>query len=105
MHTRRDFLRATLGASAFASLGSATQHALAAVAAASTRREDRDTVLVVVQLTGGNDGLNTVVPYEDDEYGRRRTTLRLPTNELHKIDSSPFTREWVRSCGSTRRAC
>jgi len=41
----------------------------------------------VIQLTGGNDGLNTVVPYGDDEYARNRTTLRLPTGELHKIDS------------------
>jgi uncharacterized protein (DUF1501 family) len=56
--------------------------------AASSRRKERDTVLVVVQLTGGNDGLNTLVPYEDDEYGRNRPTLRLPTNELHKIGSA-----------------
>jgi uncharacterized protein (DUF1501 family) len=42
---------------------------------------------VVVQLSGGNDGLNTVVPYADDEYARNRPTLRLPTEELHKIDS------------------
>ncbi len=55
--------------------------------AAAARRSDRDTVLVVLQLTGGNDGLNTVVPYADDGYGRNRTTLRLPTAELHKIDS------------------
>jgi uncharacterized protein (DUF1501 family) len=54
---------------------------------AAARRDERDTVLVVVQLTGGNDGLNTVVPYGDDEYGRNRPTLRLPTKELHKINS------------------
>jgi uncharacterized protein (DUF1501 family) len=54
---------------------------------AAARRNDRDTVLVVLQLTGGNDGLNTVVPYADDEYARNRTTLRLPASELHKIDS------------------
>ena len=50
-------------------------------------RDERDTVLVVVQLSGGNDGLNTVVPYEDDEYARNRPTIRQPPNELHKIDS------------------
>ena len=83
MHTRRDFLRATLGASAFLSLGPAARR----VSAGSSQSSDRDTVLVVVQLTGGNDGLNTVVPYGDDEYGRNRTTLRLPTGELHRIDS------------------
>jgi uncharacterized protein (DUF1501 family) len=55
--------------------------------AASPPGRGRDTVLVAIQLTGGNDGLNTVVPYADDEYGRSRSTLRLPTGELHKIDS------------------
>ena len=39
--------------------------------AAAHNRDKRDTVLVVVQLSGGNDGLNTVVPYEDDEYAQR----------------------------------
>ncbi|MBN2129736.1 MAG: DUF1501 domain-containing protein [Sedimentisphaerales bacterium] len=56
--------------------------------ASAPEHGDRDTVLVVVQLSGGNDGLNTVVPYEDDEYGRNRPTLRLPSRELHRIDSS-----------------
>src|SRR5262249_19053543 len=35
-------------------------------------------VLVVVQLTGGNDGLNTVVPYADDLYHRARPVLAVP---------------------------
>lgn len=86
--TRRDFLRAGLGASTLMTLGPTASHLLADSAmTAPPQRRDRDTVLVVVQLTGGNDGLNTVVPYADDEYARNRTTLRLPTNELHKIDS------------------
>jgi uncharacterized protein (DUF1501 family) len=87
-HTRRDFLKATLGASTLLSFASAAPNFLVrSVMAASPRRKERDTVLVVVQLSGGNDGLNTVVPYGDDEYARNRSTLRLPTKELHKIDS------------------
>ena len=43
-------------------------------------------VLVVIQLDGGNDGINTVVPYADDGYGRARDKLRLKTDELHKLD-------------------
>jgi uncharacterized protein (DUF1501 family) len=42
---------------------------------------------VVVQLAGGNDGLNTVVPYADDIYARNRRTLRLPEKQVLKIDS------------------
>ena len=35
-------------------------------------------VLVVLQLSGGNDGLNTVVPWRDDAYRRARPGLALP---------------------------
>ncbi|MCU0913893.1 MAG: DUF1501 domain-containing protein [Planctomycetes bacterium] len=86
LSTRRDFLRTALGTSTLLSLGSLDPDWLARSALAAPRGE-RDTVLVVLQLTGGNDGLNTVVPYADDEYGRNRTTLRLPTSDLHKIDA------------------
>ena len=43
-------------------------------------------VLVVIQLDGGNDGLNTVVPYPDDAYAKARVKLRLETRYLHKLD-------------------
>ncbi len=47
---------------------------------------DRDgRVLVVVQLDGGNDGINTVVPYGDEEYARHRRELRLPTDRICKL--------------------
>jgi len=87
-YTRRDFLKATMGAATMLSFASPAPNLL--VRAAGTgiaRRDDSDTVLVVVQLSGGNDGLNTVVPYADDEYARNRPTLRLQPNDVHKIDS------------------
>ncbi len=46
----------------------------------------RDPVLVVVQLSGGNDNLNTVVPYQDPNYYDNRQTLHFPEEELHKLD-------------------
>ena len=55
--------------------------------AAATTADRRETVLIVVQLSGGNDGLNTVVPYGDDLYARSRPTLALPAGKLHKIDT------------------
>jgi uncharacterized protein (DUF1501 family) len=39
----------------------------------------------VIQLDGGNDGINTVVPFKDDGYARARKILRLPADRLHKI--------------------
>ena len=86
--TRRNFLKATIGSSTLLSITPAAPNFLVhSMMAAAHERDKRDTVLVVVQLSAGNDGLNTVVPYEDDEYVRNRPTLRLPPNEIHKIDS------------------
>lgn len=42
--------------------------------------------LIVVQLAGGNDGLNTVVPFSDPVYRRLRPTLALPTADLLPLD-------------------
>jgi uncharacterized protein (DUF1501 family) len=43
-------------------------------------------VLVVLQLTGGNDGLNTLVPHRQDTYWRIRPTLGLSRGALHDLD-------------------
>jgi len=45
-----------------------------------------DRILVVLQLTGGNDGLNTVVPFTDDIYRRSRPTLQLADAKLHMLN-------------------
>jgi uncharacterized protein (DUF1501 family) len=88
LFTRRHFLRSSLGASALAAFTPAVPRFLCRAAEAAAAQDGRqDTILVVVQLAGGNDGLNTVVPYGDDGYGRNRSTLRLSPTRLHKIDT------------------
>lgn len=47
-----------------------------------------DKILVVVQLDGGNDGLNTVVPFDDDVYLASRKELRLSKDSLIKINEN-----------------
>jgi uncharacterized protein (DUF1501 family) len=86
--TRREFLKtASIGAPATLALGASAPLFLSGLATAADGQQSReDTILVVVQLAGGNDGLNTIVPYGDDNYGRVRRTLRLKSGELHKID-------------------
>lgn len=44
-----------------------------------------DKILVIVQLTGGNDGLNTVVPYENDLYYNARPTIAIQKKETLKL--------------------
>jgi uncharacterized protein (DUF1501 family) len=50
------------------------------------RRESGARVLVVLQLTGGNDGLNMVVPHGQDAYYQLRPTLALKRSSLHVLD-------------------
>lgn len=47
---------------------------------------DDGRALVVVQLSGGNDGLNTVVPHQQDAYYHARPTLALPRADLVPLD-------------------
>jgi uncharacterized protein (DUF1501 family) len=47
-----------------------------------------DRILVVVQLSGGNDGLNTVVPYGSGEYYRLRPGLAIPAPDATGVDAS-----------------
>ncbi|MDP6351507.1 MAG: DUF1501 domain-containing protein [Alphaproteobacteria bacterium] len=48
---------------------------------------DPDRILVVVELDGGNDGLNTIVPYGDDAYYRQRPKIGIPAEDLRKLDN------------------
>jgi uncharacterized protein (DUF1501 family) len=45
-----------------------------------------ESVLVVIQLSGGNDGLNTVVPFRDELYRKARPTLAVAEADVLKID-------------------
>jgi len=46
-----------------------------------------DRTLIVVQMAGGNDGLNTVVPYTDPLYIKMRPTLGIPQSKVLALDS------------------
>ena len=55
-------------------------------AAAATEAKAGLPVLVVVELGGGNDGLNTVVPYADDLYAKARPRLRIEPKTVLKLN-------------------
>ena len=58
---------------------------MAAGGRAAEPRGDRP-ILVVLELSGGNDGLNTVVPHADDVYHKSRPTLRIEPGKVLKLD-------------------
>ena len=81
--TRRDFLQlGAAGAGVFCFGPSLWAAARDAVGPAL----DNDHVLVLLQLSGGNDGLSTVVPFADDAYGRSRTSTRIAEKGLLKLN-------------------
>jgi uncharacterized protein (DUF1501 family) len=86
--TRREFLRLGLGGSALLACGSTAPAFLvrSALTLADGPARPGGRILVVLQLDGGNDGLNTVVPHRDDAYRRARPRLALPAQGLHRLN-------------------
>ncbi len=87
--TRRRFLQQTAAASGLIALGHAAPSFISRTAAAAPPADKggaKDTILVVVEMTGGNDGLNTVVPFTDPAYAKLRPVLKLPTAQLKKVN-------------------
>src|SRR5579863_10113302 len=84
--SRRDLLR--LGMYGIGVSAAAVPMPLFAQAAAalSSQAKSAGKILVVLELSGGNDGLNTLVPYGDDAYYRLRPTIGIPRNQVRKID-------------------
>jgi uncharacterized protein (DUF1501 family) len=90
MHfTRREILRLGLGSSTLLACGATVPMFLARSASALQEKPagaPKGRILVVLQLDGGNDGLNTVVPYCDDDYRRRRPRLQIAAKDVQKMD-------------------
>ncbi|MBX3043104.1 MAG: DUF1501 domain-containing protein [Candidatus Kapabacteria bacterium] len=51
--------------------------------------DDDDNIMIIIELFGGNDGLNTIIPYEqEDEYRRLRTNLFIPQEHSTRYGTS-----------------
>jgi len=93
LQTRREFLRTTVLGSALSWTVPAflanTLTALQSEAADSATQivTGKDsTILVVLQMAGGNDGINTVVPYSSDYYHKARPKIGLSGDKIIKLN-------------------
>jgi uncharacterized protein (DUF1501 family) len=81
--TRRTFIKgaAIVAASSSFAPSFLARTAYTALAAGANR-------LVVIQLSGGNDGINTVIPYATPQYPQSRPTLAIPQDQVLPIDGA-----------------
>jgi uncharacterized protein (DUF1501 family) len=84
MLSRRQFLTRSLQGASLLAAGSVVPEFLARTARAA--EPGKDTVLIVIEMTGGNDGLNTVIPYADDLYHKARPTLRHTKEQVVRVN-------------------
>src|SRR5437879_5554404 len=93
LRTRREFLRSTvLGGALSWTLPTFLANTFSALQAAAANQATqtvtgRDSkILVVLQMAGGNDGLNTLVPFGNDHYHRARSRIGLSGSQVLKLN-------------------
>ncbi len=84
-NSRRRFLQTTTAGSLVLGIDRVAPRCL--LQAAESLESNQENILVVVQLSGGNDGLNTIVPYEDDAYYKARPELAIPESSVIKQEN------------------
>jgi uncharacterized protein (DUF1501 family) len=85
--SRRDLLRAGMYGIGVSAAALPMPLFAQAAAALSAQGKPDGKILVVLELSGGNDGLNTLVPYGDDAYYRHRPNIGIPKKEVRPIDN------------------
>lgn len=95
LRTRREFLRTTVLGSAmawtvptFLANTFTALHSAAADSATQLVTGKDSQILVVLQMAGGNDGLNTVVPFVNDHYHKARPQIGLKADRVLKLNDS-----------------
>ncbi len=86
--SRREFLRSSTGGLGLVAFSSFAPSFITNSVSAGAPRAERDRrILVIIQLAGGNDGLNTVIPHTDDHYFRLRPTIAIKDDsKRHKLN-------------------
>ncbi len=85
---RRDFIKSAITLSAFGS--SLPAYLLGSGSRFSFRHSNisSDKIVIFVKMNGGNDGLNTLIPYQNSSYYDLRPSIAISNNELHPISDT-----------------
>ncbi len=95
-HTRRQFL----GGLSFVSLSLGMPQFLMRAATAQSAPGGAGKILVVLEMSGGNDGLNTVIPITDPEYAKARPNIQVKESDAVKVSSKLALHPGLKSMGA-----
>jgi uncharacterized protein (DUF1501 family) len=101
MLSRRELLKSALAGSSLLALGKLVPGFVYNTALAA--EQGKDNILVVIEMNGGNDGLNTVIPYADDLYYKNRQTLKFTKDQVIKLDDHVGLHPNMRSFGQMQQ--
>jgi uncharacterized protein (DUF1501 family) len=88
-HTRKEFIKLSSSGIGLLAFGQFAPEFLVRSAMASSPKPEKDkSILVLVQLAGGNDGLNTLVPYEDSNYYNLRPKIAIKKKDAIALNST-----------------
>lgn len=84
--SRRKFLASSAGAFGALLCGSQLMGLLAQQAQAAPRIAGASRILILIQMSGGNDGLNSVIPFADPAYSKLRPVIGIKPDAVLKLN-------------------
>lgn len=92
---RRNFLQSSAAIAAGAALapqliGGIPVYAKSPVGVLGSQAMENDAILIIIQLFGGNDGLNTFIPAEDDNYYKLRPEIAVPKDKAKRYGNTNY---------------